>query len=548
MKFRFKRAVLSGWASLAAAFVALLPQFYLLYDEGNRYTLGWSARTRASILIAIAVLGLVFWMGYWFLHWGAAVARTRTKKINWKAWAFAITSWGFMALLFRTLMAIAFQTEQLPDAVLWWIDTPWNKLLWYGVVPAALLFFQRRFFERIARFLFGLSCILLLFWTVQSLQWPLYVDDAPQRIFPSLSPKKENPPGSLYIFLFDEWSYADSFGHPDFSLDHMPNLKQLLTEAILFRDAYSPAVSSGVSIPRFLYQPDPRLQEMSFGEVTRALRHNQLLSMNMKSIFDLSPRPFKLVVGTYLHYTLILGNKVDRILRFDDASSHYSLMMRVRDYLWTQLSFLHRLGVPRPDQVKSPLQAAGWVDLSNEFQSQIRPVLQDVLPRLPFPSMAFFHMYLPHPPYIFLRDWTPRVEPCSPDTNPWLYYIENVYAVDVVIGDIVTILKERGDYDSSMIVILSDHPWKHRYGNDGKIWAALDPGKRIPEKHVPLIIKYPGQRRGGEWTNTFYTADLFPALVEFWNEPNNVAHEISRWNSGEVDLPLLLPSINNQEP
>lgn len=45
---------------LAVAYVALLPQFYLVYDKGNRFSLDWSKTVRASILISIALLAAAY--------------------------------------------------------------------------------------------------------------------------------------------------------------------------------------------------------------------------------------------------------------------------------------------------------------------------------------------------------------------------------------------------------------------------------------------------------------------------------------------------------
>ena len=525
-----KTVVLAFFLSLSAAYVALLPQFYLMYEKGNRYTLGWSSLNRASILIAIGILGAAYGAAYLLLRQGTSWLARRWNRVDGRRLVFDAAAWIVVALVFRSAMAIAFLTEQLPEAALRAVDSPWTKLACYFILPFGGVLFWRSRFEQFASILYRGIAVLFALFLVQVFLWDIYADDVVRRDFPAATPG-EAKTGSLYVFLFDEWSYEDSFGHSDFSLANMPHLAELLGHSTLFRQAFSPAVNTGVSIPRFLYQPDERMKAFSYREALARLENNQLLPLRMRSVFDLSDRHFKFVAGTYLHYFVVLGRKVDYIMDIADLSRRYALKDRVRDLLCTQADFLRRAGIRMPFEVRSPLSAAGWMSLTWEYQSRIRPVLNDVLPRLPADNIAFFHLYLPHNPFLFNRDWTLRKPPVYSDSGAVELYHENVYALDAVIGDIVRLLKERGDYDQSMIVITSDHSWKHRYGGT---WEELDPRAQISEKHVPLIIKYPGQTRGGEWTEPIGTADLHPQFRDFLNDPGKMRRWVERWNSGEA--------------
>lgn len=522
--------------SFSAAYIALLPQFYLMYERGNRYTLGWSARGRASILIAIAILGSIYGLSYLIFRRAAVYIDLRQSRINYQRLVFNVAGWIGLALVCRSVMAIAFLTDQLSDTAMQGVNSLWTKGFCYVVVPGSLLVFYRQFFERATATLYRLLTIVFMLFLLQIFLWAPYADDSGNQSFPTTS-ASEAEPGSLYIFLFDEWSYEDSFGHPVFSLTNMPHLTELLGHSTLFHKAFSPAVCTGVSVPRFLYQTDARMRSFTFNDVMTRLAGNRFIPLKMKSIFDLSDRHFKFIAGTYLHYHSILGPKVDRIINFDNTGSRYSLMGRVRDFLLTQVDFLRHFGVTMPGQIRSPLSASGWYSSTRVLQSRIRPVLNDVLPKLPANTIAFFHMYLPHNPYLYYRDWTLRDSQDDSKFDLVTLYQENVYAIDPVIDDIVSRLKARGDYDSSMIVIMSDHAFKYRYGEGIEIWEKLDPGVQIPAKHIPLIIKYPGQLRGGDWYDPVLVMDLYPQFNDFLNTPDKMGQWVAQWNSGASSNP-----------
>ena len=534
----FPRNILASMVlSLVTAYVALLPQFYLMYEKGNRYTTGWSPRSRAGILLAIGLLGACYALGYWMLRAGAVVLSRRQDRVDCGRLVYDFSLWVMLAVLFRTIMAISFLTGELPEWAIRAIDSPINKTLWYFMLPAIGWLIHRGAMERGILAIYRLMVIIFALFLLQAFRWDIYTNDSSGQAI-SARGTQQNNQGSLYIFLFDEWSYEHSFGHPEFSLTQMPRLTEFLGQSTLFHRAYSPAAGSGVSIPRFLYQPDERIQSYSYADVQRLLLDNGFMALNLKSIFDLSDRHFKFVAGTYLHYYVILGSKVDRILRFDDNNIRYSLLERVMDLLFTQVDFLGKFGVPIPAHGQSPLSASGWQSLAMEFQSRIRPVISDVLPALPDQSIAFFHLYLPHPPYLFMRDWTRRNPLTFSDPGTIGLYQENVYAIDAVIGDIMGHLKNRGDFDSSMIVITSDHSWKYHYSAS---WEELDPEPYLPEKHVPLIIKYPGQVRGGSVDMPIRTVELHPQFDSFLNVPDRMRQWVVRWNAGETTNAWFMP-------
>lgn len=494
--------------------------------------MGWSPQFRASILIAIGILAAL----YFILHAGMGLAAGLLSRwfgqLDWKRGVLDLALWIMAALLFRSAMAIAYATEEMPAAVLRVVNAPATKILCYIVLPAGGYVFRRRAFEKTVVGIYRILAVLCVLFSAQVFTWDIYSNEDSVANIPAERGDKRHA-NSLYIFLFDEWSYDATFGNPEFSLDHMPHPAKFLCHSTLFRNAYSPSVLTTVSIPRFLYQSDPRIYSYSLREMERGLQHNDFLPLNLTSIFDLSDQHFKHLSGFLLYYSGIVGSHVDCMIPFYDYNSRYSLKERVLVLLHTQVGFLGKFGWNIP----SPVQPQDWT--GHEFQARIRPVLNDILPRLPYKSIAFFHICLPHGPFIFDRDWNPLPNPeVGWDTIHLRTYLENVYAMDAVIGDIVRILKARGDYDSSLLVFLADHSWKAKYSDQKEV---LDREAFIPEKHVPLLIKYPGQVRGGTVETPTETTELHPLFKDYLTAPEMMARWVSRWNTGTESNALYDP-------
>lgn len=519
---------------LVLAYVALLPQYYLIYELGNRLALGWSPPSRIGILLAIGLLGSTYAAIWGGLRLAARLANRIQNRVDAKRMAFDAAIWAMAAIALRTVMALARASEQLPPSVLDAIDATPTKLAAYAIVPAALFWICRSRFEKAVSGMFRILSIVFALFLAQLFLWDTAV---PSDNLDSLSPRESQGGGknSLYIFLFDEWDYDATFGDPRFSMAHMPNLAKLLAHSTFYRNAFSPGVETTVSIPRFLFQPDDRIRRFSFHELRDLVKGNKLGALNLDSIFDLSSNHFKSVTGYYLPYRDLLGKKVDRFVPIYDDASRYSPREIARGLLGSQLAFLEKWGVRPPLRHFHPFDASGWTAVAKENQRRMRPMLGSVLSRLPSPTISFFHLFLPHPPTFVNRDWTPRpYESCFGREAYW----EGVYAIDALIGDIAGILEERNEYDAAMLVLLSDHALKEEYDRP---FEEIDEGIRIPEKHVPLIVKYPGQRRPGDSTDPVHLVDLHPLFRDFLAHPGQVEAWTARWNAGDGIDPFYSP-------
>lgn len=117
------------------------------------------------------------------------------------------------------------------------------------------------------------------------------------------------------------------------------------------------------------------------------------------------------------------------------------------------------------------------------------------------PFFFFFHIYEPHAP------WEAPAEFRSRYADP---YDAEVAAADAVLGELFAELKRLEIYDKATIVVLSDHG--EGLGDHGEEQHGLFLYREVLQ--VPLLVKLPGGRRGGERVAApAQLADVAPTLL-----------------------------------
>ena len=139
-------------------------------------------------------------------------------------------------------------------------------------------------------------------------------------------------------------------------------------------------------------------------------------------------------------------------------------------------------------------------------------------------SLFFFYTLLPHSPYVLQPDgrlddrrYAYLAFQESMTGSPALLrdlrdrYFLQVGFVDTLVGRLVARLKQRGLWDSTLLVITADH---------GVSWDPAAPGRILTRQNAPLILsvpfflKLPGQTRGQVSDADAQHIDLLPTLAE----------------------------------
>jgi hypothetical protein len=95
-------------------------------------------------------------------------------------------------------------------------------------------------------------------------------------------------------------------------------------------------------------------------------------------------------------------------------------------------------------------------------------------------------------------------------------YLLQVQYVDLLLGKLLTRLDQRGRYDETLIIVLSDHGLSFRPGAQRRIAAADNYEEILP---VPLFVKRPYQRQGGPSERNAEITDVLPTIADSIGAP-----------------------------
>ena len=148
------------------------------------------------------------------------------------------------------------------------------------------------------------------------------------------------------------------------------------------------------------------------------------------------------------------------------------------------------------------------------------------------PYLLYLHVLEPHAPYSPPADLRARYAPEAPPaagSRAWLerlyrargparrelaaplpaLYDGEVAAADRAFGDLRQALEERGEWDRLLVVVVSDHG--EGLGERGVVGHAQDLYQEAIA--VPLIVKWPGERRGRRVDALAQHVDVLPTLL-----------------------------------
>lgn len=180
-------------------------------------------------------------------------------------------------------------------------------------------------------------------------------------------------------------------------------------------------------------------------------------------------------------------------------------------------------------------------DLFFHIEKVMDGLASQLLPSQP-PYLAYFHVYPPHEPYLpgenfvnlFLDDWRPQAKPRHPllinaDSNKYLnaqrlLYDQYTATVDHALGMFLNQLDEAGLFDTSYVIITSDHGQMFERGAEGH----LSPLVYDSAIRIPLLISSPGQKSRRDILSVTNIVDVLPTLL------NVTGKGIPEWCEGKI--------------
>ena len=485
--------------ALLAAYMALLPQFYLIFSPMNRHSLLWNRGYHYAILSAVLILAAIYWTGYKLLQKGARNAPVLRHVVT------ALAVVALIGILVRTVVSLLDRGQVLPAHVQAILDLRVSKAVYYLLLPGVAVLFRPDRCRRFVRATYSILAPVMVIGFV----WPLtFVEFKKQDLAPptALFEQYAEAPvadRNIYIFMFDAWTHDVVFGEQGM-LEEMPNLKELLRTATCYHRAYSGGTLTYISVPRFLLQTDKHFASLSPGEVANLTYARKAIGAD--SIFTHADAFVRVVSGFGLSYEQFVGSSVEHCSSFH---AHIAMpqFANVKDLLWTQMAWVRHFGVSlRPE----PYHYLVWA----EGQKKMHRLALDVIAKLNAPTFAFFHYYVPHWPYVWNREGLKQELP--ENGVRWSHIVEdyrdNLRYVDTLLGEITGALKATGKFDGALLIVMADHAWRE----DPEVLSLdtaeeeADPQSRL--KHLPLIIKEPYQHQAAEVNTPVYLTDLYPLM------------------------------------
>jgi hypothetical protein len=139
-------------------------------------------------------------------------------------------------------------------------------------------------------------------------------------------------------------------------------------------------------------------------------------------------------------------------------------------------------------------------------------------------DLAFLHLHGPHPPHVFNR----RTRDFSLSNSPIRGYVDSLALTDETLGKVRNAMEAQGMWDTSNVLVTSDHHNRSSRVFDGKV-----------DHRVIFMVKLAGQDRGtvfSQPSSAVLTKDL---IIELLCGRIKDSNELSRWlseRSGDADV------------
>jgi hypothetical protein len=479
------------------------PEHLWLYQDSSD-----PASVFVPVLLNVALVWLVL-----FLVLRAAEKPGRLQVLVWCSFFFAIP------------LLVVKVVSQVSGVVLpLWLSCV--ILLAWGLTCGVFLILRRRSFGRAfaqtrtfacsVLTCVGLGAALLLGQTIwclfqaQAVNTPLALHSPDPRLSKPTSPHK---PRVLWIIL-DELSYQQVYERRFPSLN-LPAFDQLAAQSTLFTQVQPAAERTEFAIPSFF--TGLRVDDIRAG-ADGSLRslHDPLTGAWQPfhaedTVFhDALDRGYKTAVaGWYIPYCRILASFLDRCNWTYGADADKWMLpgASIQHNILTPWLRIASRFVPNGytnDQFASQLAATHIADY-RWLSAEADKMLQD-------PSLNFLllHIPAPHPGGIYDRR-------TGTFTTHGASYIDNLALADQYLAHVQQLLKSRGEWDATTVIVMGDHSWRTRLLWSGKPdWTAEEQAASLGGQFDPrpaYIVKLPRQTESARIDTPFDAVNTRPLLT-----------------------------------
>jgi hypothetical protein len=448
-------------AAFSFAMLCSLRQVTMWTDPLNRFLFHWQLTDGVALACSILLLSLLVL---------ATERWTRPRRFRFLR---RVVTWAFVLSLDQVALSNAVRMS--PDSA--GVPAAVAAIALVGLTLVLLQRSERRLISlhtQLCLVLSPLPLVLLL----QVFSWKPW-QSCEYRSYTRPAAKAGRPP--VFVFIFDDWSPSRSLMGGEFE-PWLPRLNRLAATSSVFLDARSPGTQTLEALPEILFQ-QPGLMRVGNGEL-RWVTSSADVSTS-RGLLDTSHRfgYSNELLGFYLPYAALLGNRVDYCLTFTHVPKSVGLARGIVAALLSNLQYL-------PDPFSQELWAwlyartysYNWFDLNRRLRQETLQAIGSSTSG----SMTFVHFPLPHAPFIFEADGrfagpftAGRMDGTSSDYERQLRFL------DLVVGEFQDAMIREKLFNTALVIVTSDHSWR----------ADPDGARRNSDlvHKVPLIIKWPGQ-------------------------------------------------------
>jgi hypothetical protein len=328
--------------------------------------------------------------------------------------------------------------------------------------------------------------------------------------------------GSRVVWvIFDEMDNRVAFKERPASVS-LPEFDRFRAEGFVAAEAYPPGNQTGQSVPALLN--GSRVENQTPHSETRLSLWDEksgqevIWNRSMTIFAETAQEHIKTgLAGAYFPYCSILGISIDRCRDFRSFRANGSFPRRMRRAVLLALDavpFTYRLWL-RERQSKKEIEQ--W-EYATEEGTQMASD-----PSLDF---VYIHLPIPHPPGIYDRR-AGRLDP-----GPGHSYLDNLALADVCLARIRRGMEQAGVWDTSTLIVTSDHWWRTYLWRGTVVWTAEDSqiaGTGAPEETVPYTVKLAGAKDGFTYTRAFNTVITRKLVMTVLNQGIGSNAELAQW-------------------
>jgi len=339
----------------------------------------------------------------------------------------------------------------------------------------------------------------------------------------SLMPTRLAGPRIVWI-VFDELDWGAAFGSRPTSIQ-LPEFDRLREQTVFAKNAYPPGRETFVSMPAlFTGQLLEDVKPAQANELTLKMRNGATSGWSVEDDVFMAARRAGFstgLTGWYHPYCRVIGDRLDRCSWFpifdetnplvDQSLPGYASLW-ARTALWRiPVAFrLYRTRYDKDYQVEyRRLHRVAFERGVEQLESLLHADL----------NLKFLHYPVPHGPGIY------DVTAGALTSDPKSTYLENLVLADKTLGKIRELLEAGGSWDSSIVLVTSDHWWRE---------SPLVNGRH--DHRIPFMLKLAGQKSGVEYEHAFNTILTRELLLKLLQGELNSPIEVVTWIDGTSHL------------